>query len=123
MKEEYSSNLNIFDKSSNKTRGVMDGFDSLKGRELGVKDLNELRANYNKGLNEILNSDKNSYATKINFAKGKEILEQAMDDLLGDDAARAYLKENLEKYKDYKGFERSPLFKAMTNAESSAQDV
>ena len=123
MKEEYSSNLNIFDKSSDKTRGVMDGFDSLKGRELGVKDLNELRSNYNKGLNEILNSDKNSYATKINFAKGKEILEQAMDDLLGDDAARAYLKENLEKYKDYKGFERSPLFKVMTNAESSAQDV
>ena len=123
MKEEYSSNLNIFDKSSDKTRGVMDGFDSLKGRELGVKELNELRANYNKGLNEILNSDKNSYATKINFAKGKEILEQAMDDLLGDDAARAYLRENLQKYKDFKGFERSPLFKAMTNAESSAQDV
>lgn len=123
MKEEYSSNLNIFDKSSDKTRGVMEGFDSLKGRELGVKELNELRANYNKGLNEILNSDKNSYATKINFAKGKEILEQAMDDLLGDDAARAYLRENLQKYKDFKGFERSPLFKAMTNAESSAQDV
>ena len=123
MKEEYSSNLNIFDKSSDKTRGVMDGFDSLKGRELGVKELNELRANYNKGLNEILNSDKNSYATKINFAKGKEILEQAMDDLLGDDAARAYLRENLQKYKDFKGFERSPLFKAITNIESSAQDV
>lgn len=123
MKEEYSSNLNIFDKSSDKTRGVMDGFDSLKGRELGVKELNDLRANYNKGLNEVLNSDKNSYATKINFAKGKEILEQAMDDLLGDDAARAYLKENLEKYKDYKGFEKSPLFKKMTNIESSTQDV
>ena len=123
MKQEYSSNLNIFDKSSDKTRGVMDGFDSLKGRELGVKELNELRANYNKGLNEILNSDKNSYATKINFAKGKEILERAMDDLLGDDVARAYLRENLEKYKDFKGFERSPLFKAITNIESSAQDV
>ncbi len=123
MKEEYSSNLNIFDKSSDKTHGVMDGFDSLKGRELGVKELNELRANYNKGLNEILNSDKNSYATKINFAKGKEILEQAMDDLLGDDVARAYLRENLQKYKDFKGFERSPLFKAITNIESSAQDV
>ena len=123
MKEEYSSNLNIFDKSSDKTRGVMDGFDSLKGRELGVKELNELRANYNKGLNDILNSDKNSYATKINFAKGKEILEQAMDDLLGDDAARAYLRENLAQYKDFKGFERSPLFKAITNIESSAQDV
>ena len=123
MKEEYSSNLNIFDKSSDKTRGVMEGFDSLKGRELGVKELNELRANYNKGLNDILNSDKNSYATKINFIKGKEILERAMDDLLGDDAARAYLRENLQKYKDFKGFERSPLFKAITNIESSAQDV
>lgn len=123
MKDEVSSNLNIFDKSSDKTRGVMEGFDSLKGRELGVKELNELRANYNKGLNEILNSDKNSYATKINFIKGKEILEQAMDDLLGDDAARAYLRENLQKYKDFKGFERSPLFKAITNIESSAQDV
>nr|DAS02207.1 MAG TPA: nuclease [Caudoviricetes sp.] len=123
MKDEVSSNLNIFDKSSDKARGVMEGFDSLKGRELGVKELNELRANYNKGLNEILNSDKNSYATKINFIKGKEILEQAMDDLLGDDAARAYLRENLQKYKDFKGFERSPLFKAITNIESSAQDV
>ena len=123
MKDEFSSNLNIFDKSSDKTRGVMDGFDSLKGRELGVKELNELRANYNKGLNDILNSDKNSYATKINFIKGKEILERAMDDLLGDDAARAYLRENLQKYKDFKGFERSPLFKAITNIESSAQDV
>ena len=123
MKDEVSSNLNIFDKSSDKTRGVMEGFDSLKGRELGVKELNELRANYNKGLNEILNSNKNSYATKINFIKGKEILEQAMDDLLGDDAARAYLRENLQKYKDFKGFERSPLFKAITNIESSAQDV
>ena len=123
MKQEYSSNLNIFDKSSDKTRAVMDGFDSLKGRELGVKDLNELRANYNKGLNDAINSDKNSYATKVNFIKGKEILERAMDDLLGDDAARAYLRENLEKYKDYKGFEKSPLFKAMTNIESSAQDV
>ena len=123
MKQEYSSNLNIFDKSSDKTRAVMDGFDSLKGRELGVRDLNDLRANYNKGLNDILNSDKNSYATKINFIKGKEILERAMDDLLGDDAARAYLRENLAQYKDFKGFERSPLFKAMTNAESSAQDV
>ena len=123
MKDEFSSNLNIFDKSSDKTRGVMEGFDSLKGRELGVKELNELRANYNKGLNDILNSDKNSYATKINFIKGKEILERAMDDLLGDDAARAYLRENLQKYKDFKGFERSPLFKAITNIESSAQDV
>ena len=123
MKDEVSSNLNIFDKSSDKTRGVMEGFDSLKGRELGVKELNELRANYNKGLNDILNSDKNSYATKINFIKGKEILERAMDDLLGDDAARAYLRENLQKYKDFKGFERSPLFKAITNIESSAQDV
>ena len=123
MKQEYSSNSNIFDKSSDKTRGVMEGFDSLKGRELGVRDLNDLRANYNKGLNDILNSDKNSYATKINFIKGKEILERAMDDLLGDDAARAYLRENLAQYKDFKGFERSPLFKAMTNAESSAQDV
>lgn len=123
MKQEYSSNLNIFDKSSDKTRAVMDGFDSLKGRELGVKELNELRANYNKGLNDILNSDKNSYATKINFIKGKEILERAMDDLLGDDVAQAYLRENLEKYKDYKGFEKSPLFKAITNIESSAQDV
>lgn len=123
MKQEYSSNSNIFDKSSDKTRGVMEGFDSLKGRELGVKELNELRANYNKGLNDILNSDKNSYATKINFIKGKEILEQAMDDLLGDDAARAYLRENLAQYKDFKGFERSPLFKAITNIESSAQDV
>ncbi|WP_314300496.1 hypothetical protein [Campylobacter showae] len=123
MKEEFAANLNIFDKSSDKTRGVMSGFDSLKGRELGVKDLNELRANYNKGLNEILNSDKNSYATKVNFAKGKEILERAMDDLLGNDVARAYLKESLEKYKDYKGFERSPLFKAIANIESSAQDV
>nr|DAE82699.1 MAG TPA: Large polyvalent protein associated domain 23 [Caudoviricetes sp.] len=123
MKQEYSSNLNIFDKSSDKTRGVMEGFDSLKGRELGVKELNELRANYNKGLNDILNSDKNSYATKINFIKGKEILERAMDDLLGDDAARAYLRENLAQYKDFKGFERSPLFKAITNIESSAQDV
>ncbi len=123
MKDEFSSNLNIFDKSSDKTRGVMEGFDSLKGRELGVKDLNELRANYNKGLNDAINSDKNSYATKVNFIKGKEILERAMDDLLGDDAARAYLRENLEKYKDYKGFEKSPLFKAMTNIESSAQDV
>ena len=123
MKQEYSSNLNIFDKSSDKTRAVMDGFDSLKGRELGVKDLNELRANYNKGLNDAINSDKNSYATKVNFIKGKEILERAMDDLLGDDVARAYLRENLEKYKDYKGFEKSPLFKAMTNIESSAQDV
>ena len=123
MKQEYSSKSNIFDKSSDKTRGVMEGFDSLKGRELGVKDLNELRANYNKGLNEILNSDKNSYATKINFIKGKEILERAMDDLLGDDVARAYLRENLAQYKDFKGFERSPLFKAITNIESSAQDV
>ena len=123
MKDEVSSNLNIFDKSSDKARGVMEGFDSLKGRELGVKELNELRANYNKGLNDILNSDKNSYATKINFIKGKEILERAMDDLLGDDAARAYLRENLQKYKDFKGFERSPLFKAITNIESSAQDV
>ena len=123
MKQEYSSNSNIFDKSSDKTRGVMEGFDSLKGRELGVKELNELRANYNKGLNDILNSDKNSYATKINFIKGKEILERAMDDLLGDDAARAYLRENLAQYKDFKGFERSPLFKAITNIESSAQDV
>ena len=123
MKQEYSLKSNIFDKSSDKTRGVMDGFDSLKGQELGVKELNELRANYNKGLNDILSSDKNSYATKINFIKGKEILEQAMDDLLGDDAARAYLRENLAQYKDFKGFERSPLFKAITNIESSAQDV
>ena len=123
MKQEYSSNSNIFDKSSDKTRGVMEGFDSLKGRELGVRDLNDLRANYNKGLNDILNSDKNSYATKVNFIKGKEILERAMDDLLGDDAARAYLRENLAQYKDFKGFERSPLFKAITNIESSAQDV
>ena len=123
MKQEYSSNSNIFDKSSDKTRGVMEGFDSLKGRELGVRDLNDLRANYNKGLNDILNSDKNSYATKVNFIKGKEILERAMDDLLGDDAARAYLRENLAQYKDFKGSERSPLFKAITNIESSAQDV
>ena len=123
MKEEFASNLNIFDKSSDKVRGIMSGFDSLKGRELGVKDLNELRANYNKGLNDILNSDKNSYATKINFAKGKKILEQTMDELLGDDAARAYLRENLAQYKDFKGFEKSPLFKKMTNIESSAQDV
>ncbi|EAU00349.1 hypothetical protein [Campylobacter curvus] len=123
MKDEFSQSINMFDRSNPKIKAVLDGFDSLKGRKLDVRDLNELRANYNNQLNEVLNSDKNSYFTKTNFIKGKQILEQAMDDLLGDEGARAYLKEHLGDYKAMKGFEKNPFFEAMTNNNSSIDNV
>lgn len=123
MKDEFSQSVNMFDRSNPKIKAVLDGFDSLKGRKLDVRDLNELRANYNNQLNEVLNSDKNSYFTKTNFIKGKQILEQAMDDLLGDEGARAYLKEHLGDYKAMKGFEKNPFFEAMTNNNSSIDNV
>ena len=123
MKDEFSQSVNIFDRSNPKIKSVLDGFDSLKGRKLDVRDLNELRANYNNQLNEVLNSDKNSYFTKTNFIKGKQILEQAMDDLLGDEGARAYLKEHLGDYKAMKGFEKNPFFEAMANNNSSIDNV
>lgn len=123
MKNEFGEKLSIFDRSSQKVADALNGFDSLKGRELGVKDLNELRANYNKYLNDVINSDKNSHFTKTNFVKGKQILEQAMDELLGDDGARAYLRANLDDYKAMKGFENNDFFKAMTNENSSIDNV
>ncbi|AQW85557.1 hypothetical protein BB381_06800 [Campylobacter pinnipediorum subsp. caledonicus] len=123
MIDDVTSRLNEFDKSSDKTQEIINAFENLRGKELGVKDLNKLRSDYNKGLNDILNKDKVTQATKIDFARGKEILEQAMDELLADGDAIKYLKDNLKNYKDMKHISGNKFFETVINKDSSMEDI
>ncbi|WP_069637491.1 hypothetical protein [Campylobacter pinnipediorum] len=123
MINDVTDRLSIFDKSSSKTDEIIRGLESLRGRDLTVEDLNKLRSDYNKDLNNILNKDRVTHATKVDFARGKEILEKAMDELLDNQGASDFLRNRLKSYKHMKHVADNEFFKTITNGNSSLEDV
>ncbi|MBE3030110.1 hypothetical protein CCAL9344_07950 [Campylobacter sp. RM9344] len=114
--------MNTFDAKSPEASQLIESLETLKDIPLSFDELRKLKTDFNQYAQRIFNKNP-SYNTIIDTASVGKVIDNAIDNLIGDSGLKSYYKEALNKYSAMKNLQDNPLLKKIIDGNASSDEI